>query len=90
MKRFQIIIKDLEEGNTIKDIKTNCIIGAIDEGDGVAGVALTNCNGLTIKMGISAIEKTVADLKKSMADQVLGDALPEGLKELLDRLTKGE
>ena len=43
MKRFEIIIKDLEKGETIKKIKTNCIIGAVSDADDnkVVSIGLT-------------------------------------------------
>lgn len=85
-KKFQIIIKDLEEGTTITDKKTNCIVCVVNEGEGFSGHTLTSCNGETIMNAINALEKTTQGLKKT----IMKDMLPTGLMDLLEQLTKGE
>lgn len=85
-KNFQIIIKDLDEGTTITNTKTNCILCVVNEGDHFGGHTITCCNGETVMKAISAIDSLSTNLKKKIAK----DVLPAGLMDLLEKLSKGE
>lgn len=65
MKKFKIIIKDLEENKTIVDEETDGIIGATLKGIGESSqIFLTNCTGLEILTLIDSIETTIKEAKE--------------------------
>lgn len=71
MKKFQITIKNLETGETVTDINTDAIIGAIDEGEGTRCICLSACNGrdlaATAAGALQSANKAIADMPKSLA-----------------------
>ena len=45
--KFNIVITDTETGETILNENTNCIIGALNKGDGISqGMCIVACNTL--------------------------------------------
>ncbi len=66
MKKFKIIIKDLEENETIVDEETDGIIGATLKGIGESSqIFLTNCTGLEILTLIDSVEKNIEKEKEN-------------------------
>lgn len=90
MKRFEITIKDLEKGETIEKVKTNCIIGAVSDADNnkVVSIGLTETNLFEILKTIQAAEDAIQEIKESIhkKDNQLNDNIIDfldGLKKLL-------
>ena len=71
MEKLQITIKNLETGETIVDVNTGAIIGAIDDGEGTRCICLSACNGrdlaATAAGALQAANKAMADMPKSLA-----------------------
>lgn len=88
MKRFEIIIKDLEKGETIKKIKTNCIIGAVSDVDNnkVVSIRLTETNLFEILKTIQAAEDAIQEIKESIHKKY--NQLNDNLINFLDELKK--
>lgn len=61
MKKFEIIIKDRETGETIINAKTDCIIGAYENKDNTEGISVVNSN---IPIIINTIIETKKIIKK--------------------------
>lgn len=88
MKRFEIIIKDLEKGETIKKIKTNCIIGAVSDADDnkVVSIGLTETNLFEILKTIQAAEDAIQEIKESIRKK--DNQLNNNIIDFLDGLKK--
>lgn len=71
MKKFQIIIKNCETGETVVDVNTGAIIGAIDEGEGTRCLCLSACNGrdlaATAAGALQSANQAMADMPKPLA-----------------------
>lgn len=89
-KGFQIIVKNLDNGETVIDSKTRAIIGAFEEGEekggavSVRGIVITSCNTKTLIGTIEAADTAVAETKKKVIEglppelllaAILGDKL---------------
>ena len=87
-KGFQIIIKNLDNGEEVVNCQTRAIIGAYQtkspEGGAIAasGMIITSCNTATLMATIEAAGDTVTEAKK----KVIGDLPP---KLLLAALLSG-
>lgn len=70
MKKFEIIIKDLETGEELVHEQTGCIIGAFaSEKDGqpaTAALAFNNCKTQDTIMTITGVEKIVEKSKNRL------------------------
>lgn len=88
MKKFEIIIKDLEKRETIKKIKTNCIIGAVSDVDNnkVVGIGLTNTSFFEIFNTIQSAEDVIQDIKESIHKK--DNRLNNNIFDFLDELKK--
>lgn len=88
MKKFEIIIKDLEKGETIKKIKTNCIIGAVSDVDNnkVVSIGLTNTSFFEIFKTIQSAEDTIQDIKELIHKK--DNRLNNNIFDFLDELKK--
>lgn len=71
MEKFQITIKNLETGETVVDVNTGAIIGAIDEGEGTRCLCLTACNSrdlaATAAGALQSANEAMADMPKPLA-----------------------
>ena len=90
MKKFQIIIKDLETGEELKNIKTNCIIGAVQREDEehTETMTIVNCSGMQIEIAFAELEK----LKKETRKRMILDAFSREdspVDKLIQELLKG-
>lgn len=71
---FQIIVKNLDNGEEVVNCLTKAIIGAYEtespEGGAVAakGLIITSCNTPTLMGVIKAAEETVTDAKKKLIE----------------------
>lgn len=74
MKKFQIIIKNRETGETLVDANTKAIIGAIDEDEGTCSICFTTCNGVelaaTATAAILVANEAMADLPLSFRRKI--------------------
>lgn len=66
MKKFEIIIKDLKTGETLNKAKTNCIIGAYSQNDGVQAICVSNSTGLEIIQTINGVERITEETKQQI------------------------
>lgn len=72
MERFQLIIKNVETGETLVDIYSDAIIGATNHGPkGTRNICLTACNtcdlAATAAGAMQMANKALATLPKSLA-----------------------
>lgn len=71
MKKFQIIIKNCETNETLVDINTGVIVGAVDQGEGTRIISLSDCAGLdlaaTAAGALQAANQAMANMPKSLA-----------------------
>lgn len=63
MKKFEIIIKNLETGETLNKEKTNCIIGAYSKNDSVQCFCASNAPVLEIIQTINGVEREIKEIK---------------------------
>lgn len=63
MRKYEIIIKDLETGETLTKVKTNCIIGAYSQKEGVQAISAINTTGLKIIQTINGLERAIKETK---------------------------
>lgn len=59
MKRLHVIIIDNETGETLRDVHTDAIVGAIDEGENVTGFCTAQCDPYTMAAVLECAEDTV-------------------------------
>lgn len=87
---YQIIIRDLDNGEEIVNSTTRAVIGAYEDGQrggviSVEGIVVTSCNTPTLIGTIEVAEKAVAQTKKTIIDnlppEVLLAALLGGKRE---------
>ena len=63
MKKFEIIIKNLETGETLNKEKTNCIIGAYTKKNSVQCFCASNSPVLEIIQTINGVEREIKEIK---------------------------
>lgn len=59
MKRLHVIIIDNGTGETLRDVHTDAIVGAIDEGETVTGFCTAQCDLYTMAAVLECAEDTV-------------------------------
>lgn len=59
MKRLHVIIIDNGTGETLRDVHTDAIVGAIDEGESVTGFCTAQCDPFTMAAVLECAEDTV-------------------------------
>lgn len=79
-KGYQIIIKNLDNGEEVVNEKTRAIIGAYQtetpegkEGVAVQSITVTSCNTATLIATIEAADKVIEATKKRVIEGVIGD-----------------
>ena len=76
MRKYEIIIKVLETGETLTKVKANCIIGAFSQDDGVQSIGLSCSTGMEILLTINGAEKVIKSIKEnSRLDNPIADLL---------------
>ena len=88
MKKFEITIKDLKNGEIIKKIKSDCIIGAVSDADKnkVVSIGLTETNLFEILSTIQAAEDVIQEIKESICKK--DNQLNNNIIDFLDGLKK--
>ena len=85
-KGFQIIVRSLDNGETLLDKKTRCIIGSIaleQRGENQA-LIMANCNTPTLIVTIDSAEEVILEAKKKVVkDADLDKLLASVIKKLL-------
>lgn len=89
MKKFNLIIKDLETGKEIKNINTNCIIGVVGNDDGFTSMTMTNCTGIEIELAFATLENLKAETRKKMIQEAF-DKDNDPLIKRIEEILKGE
>lgn len=89
-KGYQIIIKNLDNGEEVVNEKTRAIIGAYQtetpeekEGVAVQSITVTSCNSATLIATIEAADKVIEATKKRVIEGVIGDSPIAALLALL-------
>lgn len=83
---YQIIIKNLDNGEEVINVKTRAIIGAyateLGLGDVLSssGICLTSCNSATLLATIKGAEKVAEQIKNKMFEEIMPDLLKELLR----------
>ena len=62
MNKFELIIRDTATGETIKHVKTDCVIGAVHVGNRHEGIIAADANSLVISRAIELIETEIERL----------------------------
>lgn len=80
-KGYQIIIKNLDNGEEVVNEKTRAIIGAYQtetpeekEGVSVHSIIATSCNTATLIATIETVDKVIKATKKRVIEGVIGDS----------------
>lgn len=80
-KGYQIIIKNLDNGEEVVNEKTRAIIGAYQtetpegkEGVSVQSITVTSCNTATLIATIETVDKVIKAIKKRVIEGVIGDS----------------
>ena len=56
MERFRVQITDLKTGKKEIDVETNCLIGAVNEGDGTRRLFFAETNAINIANAMIQVE----------------------------------
>lgn len=80
--KFHITITDNETGETLKDSDACCIIGAFNQGEYTAGMAITCCTAPDLAITINGAEDAINHIKSEHPEL----ELLLKLKHLLDGL----
>ena len=84
---YQVIIKNLDDGEEVVNVKTRALVGAyateLGVGDILAssGICLSSCNGATLLATVKGAEKVAEHIKNKMFEETM----PDLLKALLER-----
>ena len=62
MDKFELIISNITTGETIKHVKSDCIIGAVHVGNKHEGITAADANSLVISQAIELIETEIERL----------------------------
>ena len=85
---YQVIIKNLDNGEEVINVKTRAIVGAYATEIGVegmlssAGLCITSCDGKTLMATIQGAERVIERTK----DKMFGDIMPDFIKAFLESL----
>lgn len=71
MKNFHITIKDNETGETVHDLDTDAIVGAISEDDSTWEILMTSCDANTLISTIDAAEKAIKHALKNRPELLI-------------------
>lgn len=85
-KGFQIIVRSLDNGETLLDKKTRCIIGSIvlEEFGENQALIMANCNTPTLITTIDSAEEVILEAKKKVVKNTnIEELLARAIKELL-------
>lgn len=69
MKRFRVQITDLKTGEEKIDVETNCLIGAVDEGDGTRRLFFAETNAMHIANTMIQAE-TLCEINRNRFDGI--------------------
>lgn len=84
MKKFHIIIKNLETGAEIVNDETNCIIGAFDaDENGTASMAFSSCNTLELLSTVMGANGVLEKIFEEHPDLIIK-------LKMIDLLKKGK
>lgn len=87
-KGYELIIKNLDNGEEVVKVKTRAIIGSYATEIGVegmlssAGLCITSCDGKTLMATVQGAERVMERIK----DKMLGDIMPDFIKAFLESL----
>ena len=85
MEKFNLIVKDLETGEELRNLKTNCIIGAVGQEDGIESLTITSCTGLEIELAFASMDRLKKETRAKMMKEAFSkdDTLDKLMRELL-------
>ena len=69
MKRFKVQITDLKTGKKEIDVETNCLIGAVNEGDGTRLLFFAETNAINIANAMIQAE-TLCEINRNRFDGI--------------------
>lgn len=85
---YQVIIKNLDNGEEVINVKTRAIVGAyateLGVGDILAssGICLSSCNGATLLATLKGAEKVAEHIKSKMFEEIMPDSIKAFLESL--------
>lgn len=81
LKGFHITIVDLDNGKTLVDENSNCIIGGFTHGDVAQGIGFCKCNPNDLFATVEVAQTAVTEQKKSLLNHCFGAILKKKFED---------